>query len=387
MIAYNTTGLDNMVLQEETAVALKKKAIGQEEYTQIISRYPTGCYTPNIFIRIGLFVLTVIIALFSLGLLALMTGVDSSGGIAALFIFGGIAAGAALEFIIHRQDHFRSGVDDALLWMTMTFTTTGIALAIDTNSAAAVCRIVFLLTLAGALRYVDRGMALTAFASLLGIVFYVGMEWGGFGRTILPFLIMAVSIACYILCKTLSAKERHRHHRSGLTVVVAATLLSFYAAGNYFVVQQFSINLLDHSAAIPLPLGVLFWILTVAVPLLYIVRGLQKKDVIFLWTGLALVTAAVFTIRYYHSILPLEWALVAGGAILILLSYALIKYLRTPRYGFTAEEDDDNHGVLNLTIESLVIAETFHAQGQSTAPNDFQFGGGSGGGGGAGGQF
>ena len=74
---------------------------------------------------------------------------------------------------------------------------------------------------------------------------------------------------------------------------------------------------------------------------------------------------------------------------MIIIAYILIKYLKTPRHGFSSLELNKKHLLENLQIESLVIAETF--KNTATAPpppnHDFQFGGGSGGGGGAGGEY
>jgi O-antigen/teichoic acid export membrane protein len=132
----------------------------------------------------------------------------------------------------------------------------------------------------------------------------------------------------------------------------------------------------------------LFWILTVATPLFYIYRGVRKKDHLFIWTGLGLVAAAIFTIRYYYHLIPVEWALISGGIVMIAIAYGLIRYLKTPRHGFTSQEASSKNLLENLHLESLVIAETFGGPSTVKAPsNDFQFGGGSGGGGGAGGQF
>jgi hypothetical protein len=102
--------------------------------------------------------------------------------------------------------------------------------------------------------------------------------------------------------------------------------------------------------------------------------------------GLLLVAAIVFTLRYYYHLLPAETAMVTGGIIFIVMAYALIKYLHEPKYGFTYKEQDDKFFMDKLTVESLVIAQTFSAP-QLPTDTGTQFGGGSGGGGGASGEF
>ena len=80
MIAYNKIWLDNQLKKEETANAFFSNYITHSEKENIESLYPIGFYSPNFFIRIGLFILTVVIAGFSLGLLALLfiDNIDSS---------------------------------------------------------------------------------------------------------------------------------------------------------------------------------------------------------------------------------------------------------------------------------------------------------------------
>ena len=187
------------------------------------------------------------------------------------------------------------------------------------------------------------------------------------------------------LCKYKSS----RHYRQCLTAIKLATLTSFYLAGNYFVVRELGSYMFGPSQyAGGISIGWLFWMLTVATPLLYIYQGIRKKDSIFLWAGLALIAATVFTIRYYYNLMSVEWEFIFGGIGLISIAYGLIRYLKTPRHGFTSLESTKKHLLEKLNIESLVIAETFGGPtAVKAATSDFQFGGGSGGGGGAGGQY
>jgi hypothetical protein len=124
------------------------------------------------------------------------------------------------------------------------------------------------------------------------------------------------------------------------------------------------------------------------VPLAYIARGIQKKDTILLRSGLLLVGAIVFTVRYYHHLMPVETAMVAGGLLLTGTAWALLHYLSIPRHGFTREAPIDPHWMDKLHVEALVIAETFRPGQPAPAPDKgFEFGGGTGSGGGATGGF
>ncbi|HMH23965.1 MAG TPA: hypothetical protein VK563_19405 [Puia sp.] len=386
MIAYNETSLDNKAVRDQAASALAANCISKEEYAQIGTAHPSAFYTPNLYIRIGLFLLTLVIATFSLGLLALMA-MSSEYIIGALLIFSGLICYGVLEYLVFTKKHFRSGVDDALLWMSVVLLLAGIGVAVDNISNLSWSVMIFALALLTSLRFADRIMALIAWVALLAVFFYIVAESGRTGKLFISFLLMAVSVAGYFLVTFLHQDKRYRHYRSSLELVRAASLISFYLAGNYLVVREMSVLLLHAPLrdVQGIPLGWLFWMLTVATPLFYIYRGVRKKDAIFLWVGLVLIAATVYTIRHYYPVMPLELAMVAGGIVLVVLAWGLIRYLRTPRHGFTGEATDDSHFLESLHLETLVIAETFRPV--APPPDDFRFGGGSGGGGGAGGQY
>jgi hypothetical protein len=95
--------------------------------------------------------------------------------------------------------------------------------------------------------------------------------------------------------------------------------------------------------------------------------------------------AGILTVRYYHTILPAEVAMSIFGMLLITISYALIKYLATPKRGFTFE--DDGHRNKNLlNAEALIIAQVFGKKA-AVQQDGVQFGGGSSGGAGATGNY
>ena len=393
MIAYNRQDLDNRDIQEEVAEASAKRLITAEEHTRIREAYPCKLYTPNVYIRIGIFLLTILASACCLGLLALMGlwGSDRSAGV-LLIVFGMIAYGA-LEWFIRVRGIYRSGQDDALMWVAAASVLAGIDINAEPVSASAESLVIFVLATLNVLRYTDRLMALVAYGALLGFFFFTLAGEGPVARSLLPFVVMAVSVVFYFLFTRLSAASGLRHYHSCFTLLRVATLLSFYLAGNYYVVREMNASLSGESGSVTpgesgsVALGFLWWALTVCTPVFYIVRGIQKKDVIFLWTGLALVAATVFTIRYYYHVLPAELAMIIGGSLLIAVAYYLIRHLRTPKHGFTSAAAEEPHLLEKLPVEALIQAESFQTTGTRPAGPDTRFGGGSGGGGGAGGQY
>jgi hypothetical protein len=377
MIAYNRQSLDNRDIRQQAAEALARSVITQAEYDRIREAYPFKLYTPNFFIRIGLFLLTVLAVACGLGLFLLMGIGDGEHGIGLVLILWGVAAFAGLEFVIRSRGVYRAGVDDALLWLAGGLLFGGMNLLADHLSSAIVdSGIIFILAAWGVLRYADRLMALIAYGALLSLLFHITKS---------PFVFMAVSVIAYLLVTRLSAAASSRHYHYCLTLLRAAALLSFYLAGNYYVVQNVNASIRGEEA--PVALGWLWWTFTAVVPIVYIVSGIRKKDTILLWTGLGLVAGAVFTVRYYYHVLPAEVAMIAGGSILIVGAYGLIRYLHTPKRGFTSIAPDEPHPLKNLPVEGLILAETFKAASPQPLDQGPDFGGGSGGGAGAGGTY
>lgn len=382
MIAYNKQDLRNAMIQEEAEAACSKECITKDEYLHIKTLYPSRLYTPNPFIRIGLFLLTTLVVAFTAGLLSYMilSALMNEENMGVAVLFYGALCYAALEIFIREKHHYLSGVDDALAWCAAGLILTGCALIWDLDpGSVAFYLLVLVLGAFFAIRFLNMGMGLAAFAGLIGTVFHT-FVYALPG--LMPFIIMAVSAAVYLGARKYAASV---HYTSTLQLLEAAALVMLYLAGNYFIVLETGRDIYGTEGN-TMPAGWLFWLLTGLIPLLYIYAGIRKKDKILLRTGLVLIAAIVFTIRYYHSVMPLEVAMVLGGSAMILLAYALIQYLKTPKNGFTNEATDEAETLKGLQIaESLIIAQTFRETPQPDG--QFEFGGGTTGGGGAGSDY
>lgn len=382
MIAYNRTALDNRDIQTQAREALAKKILTQQEFDGIRSAYPCTLYTPNFFIRAGLFLLTLLAVLCCFWIL-LIIGLHGDSQIGGELIFFGVLAYIALELFIHLRRMYRSGVDDALLWVAGGLIVGGINLTSSSISPAMESLVVLIFALVGTIRYADRLMTVIAYGALLSLIFCT-VGTSAAGRAALPFVVMAVSVVLYISFTRWTRIARLRFYHSNLPLLRTATLLSLYAAGNYYIVRSVNESL-SHQPG-PVRLGFLWWILTALLPIVYIILGIRKKDVIFLWTGLALVAASAFTLRYYYHVLPAELAMIIGGCVVIVGAWSLIRYLHTPKSGLTSLPSEDPHLLKDLPIEGVILAESFQSVAHSTDPG-FQYGGGTTGGGGAGGGF
>ncbi|HLK30672.1 MAG TPA: hypothetical protein VKT28_18995 [Puia sp.] len=388
MIAYNKQSLDNLYMREQLEDAFLKNQISMEELKKCKEKYPVNLYTPNVFVRIGLFVLTIVIVLFSLGLIGLITSIGGSDSFTGLLIFFAAIAYGVLEFMIRSKKHFKSGVDDALMWMSAIFII--VAFNLNGNMEALENSIlVFVIASYFTVRFLNMIMSAIASFALLAVIFFAYIKLGEFAKATTPFLIMAVALAMYFLTAKKSNQEGKNYYESCLLMTEIVSLACFYIAGNYFVVREvsismFNLNLKDGESV---PFEWIFWIFTVAVPFIYLAKGILKKNILLIRMGLILIAAVVFTVRYYYHVLPAETAMIIGGIITIAIAYALKKYLNEPKSGFTDEQNTE-HSFTAKQLEALLIAQTLgHAKIETTDGNATEFGGGSGGGGGAGGEF
>jgi hypothetical protein len=387
MIAYNEHSLDRLVINDEAAKARNKRLISVEEFTAISGAYKPDLYSPNMFIRIGLFIMTAVIALMSYGLVFLITGsaLDNETTLFVMTLMFGAFIYIVLEWMIRSKRHYRSGVDDALLWLSFTYITADIAIYFD-FSELSTSLLIFSLSAAALIRFANSVMSAVMFCSFLAAIFYSITTAGASGRAMLPFALMLISIAIYILVTKLKDQSAVRHYRYCFMMLEVLSLIAIYCSVNYFIVRELSIQMFNLQIATGASItgGWFFWLCTFMLPIIYVARGLQTKDHVILRTGLLLVAATVLTFRYYYHIAPVEQILTVAGIILIAIAYAVIRYLQTERRGITdaASEKQIEEG---LQVESLVIAETFK---EVPAPQEgFSFGGGSTGGGGATGQY
>jgi hypothetical protein len=276
-------------------------------------------------------------------------------------------------------------VDDALLFISALLSGIASAMLFSRYNVvyyAPVSGIVFILSLYFSIRFADMLMATLCCSALLGFVYFSWIRLIPAGMMTIPFVIMLVSGGLYWVSYNFSRQELAINYHNCFIVAQLIFLLGLYAAGNYYIAQTLG----DDSNGLapkPVPFGVFFWAWTMIVPFFYLGWGIFKKDTILLRSGLVLIAVAIATFRYYYHVMPLDLALSIGGALLLGISYAVMKYLQTPKYGFTYAEPDTAHMMDHLKVESLIVAETFAKVPAAPTDDKTRYGGGDFGGGGS----
>jgi uncharacterized membrane protein YgcG len=332
-------------------------------------------------------VLTIVTCSFSSAFLSLLVADAELYDNFGWFIFLAIPHYLALEYVVREKHHYGSGVDDALLWISSGFLTVAFVMATNADEHPLLFS-VFIFALSGILsiRFVDSLMSLCCYLSLLAAVFFGWQKVGPIGNATMPFMIMAISGGIYLLLRRNVNITAIRFYSRSMSILQIASLLSFYAAGNYFVVKELN-DMLNGTVSTSIPFGWFFWSWTVGMPLAYIFFGIKQKNTILLRVGLLLIAAAAGTYKAYYQLMPIEQTLVLCGAIALLISYFITRYLRQPKKGFTSKELKKEYLMEQLQLDSMVVGESFADAGVPVTEAGVSFGEGHFGGGGSGGGF
>jgi hypothetical protein len=393
MIIYNKGWLNNKYIVDLLKTDYTAGRITKEEFIKIKTAHPVGFYMPGLMVRAGLFILTLIIAIVATGLLSLMAAgahiIENPGWP----IFLGLGCYILLELLTKDKHYFHSGVDNALLYFSAALFAGGfIWIIIDahltTGDNLMGAMVIALLCIYLTLRFADVVTAAIACGAIFACVYFFWAMMGKFGLATMPFVMMIGAACTYFGFNRLGKNAKSLYYTYCIATAKLVSLLTLYAAGNYFAVNRLNnmLNALDDSHT-TIPFGFIFWIWTIALPIVYILFSLKRKDTMLLRTGMVLVGAAVATFRVYYHLLPIEIMLTLSGIIILAGAYTVISYLKIPRHGFTNAEPEEVNTGDSLNLEGLAIGQaTSHLPpaGQATVS---RFGGGSGGGGGSSDSF
>jgi hypothetical protein len=377
--AYNETWVQNLEIQRMSRSWQEKNLLTTAQFEQVKTNFPESFYRPGIFVKIGLFLFTLVAGSFFSGFISLFF-LDKGGEetLAAMSILCSACFFFALEYFIKDRKLFHSGIDNALLYMATGAALIPVFIIFDDLKIWQYCLFILIINFFVCLRYAD------IFTTLVGIIvlytFFANLLIGfPLGKALLPFALMLISALIYIINK----KKRDVYYRDSQSIVEIVALIVFYLGGNYYVVREGNAMLSDilSPLAPQIPFATLFYLFTATIPLLYLVIGLKNKDRVMVILGLLITAFSFFTYRYYFSIIPIEVSLVLAGALLITLSVLCIHYLKTPKFGLT-DEKLEKRNLANL--EALLIAHHF---GQAPAEKNLEFGGGDFGGGGSGNEY
>lgn len=388
MIVYNKTSLDKTLLVDEASSLKESGFIDSTQYRSIIGELSILKRHKNILIRLGFFLLGSFLYSSICGMLSIFsTNFEIFNYDDLLFAYS-IIGFVGIEFLA-KQKYYGFGLDDAFLLGAQMLLFLGVGITTKGNYLAVFVTIA-VISVISYLRYIYLSSALLFSAGLTGSLAYLMFEFGNIGKSILPFVMMLFSALLYFSTKRALKNIKLPYYSKGIELVKSFSLILFYLSGNYLVVRELSILLLkkDIPATHEISFAPFFYAFTIIVPAFYLVYSLIKKDRIMLWIGFWALGFSIFTILYYHHILPTEQALTFGGLALFVFTYFSIKKIKNNETGLTFLPDRFSNSNSQLNLETIIIASQFGLQPEKNLEESpIKFGGGGFSGGGSGGEF
>ncbi len=379
MIAYNKTLLENTFLVEE-AINLKKSNFIQEaNLTKIKVDLESLKSSRNLFVRFGFLLLGSFMFSSIIGFISLLTFDSHTGNKIIGFVIA--IVGLIIMEVLCKQNYFGHGLDDAFLVGTqMSFF---ISVFIVTESPIALAISMIILGFVFSIRYVS---ALSFIVSLSGIVLLVSALLINHTTisSALPFVLFTIAIGFYSIYQKLKSNEKLYFYSNVLDWFFIFSLLLGYLSINYSVVRTLSEELLnaDYSKS-DVPFGWIFNVLMFLLPVGYVIYSLRIKNRTMLYIGALTFVLSIATFRYYHSLMPAEWALILAGSLLFGFVYFIIQKIKEKKTGITFQPDYYTNTTMLNTVEALIVNSQDMHHAQATQQSNMPFGGGGFSGGGA----
>lgn len=381
MTVYPEEDLYHYLIEDQSRQAFDAGDISNESRLKIKQAYPCKLYTPHFFIAVALGLVTVVAVFFTSILLWLLIRAESSLSISLLCGFLTVACYFFLENMVKGKNYFNAGIDNVLMLLILIFTGAILIIGFENPSWIFFHGLMMLVSLCLCLRFADAFMAIIscAFFLIFSFLLYLKLSVDAFAYS--PFVMMLIIALLYFVIKKTTTQIKFVYEKC-FTALTFFLLIAFYAAGNYWVISQLQFAVLNNDSHIIF--GSFFWIFTFLIPIVYVAYGVIKKGMLHLRTGLVLLASMVLTYKYYFTLVPVEIEMLVVGALLVALSYFLIKLLRQPRYGYTSENTSTQPAW--TSVEALIVAETLGGSESKSSENNLMAGG-SGGGGGASGEY
>lgn len=384
---YSSSDLYNLAVIKASREWMKHGLISPEQDQAIQQARPSKLYHPNLIIRILLFIATSFALSGVSGIFFLILGDIGETGISIAALMAGIGSFVLVQrLLIVNGHHYKSGVVEAIIYHACGYLIGGVAGLTDANE-----HVIFLacLLVLGyvAVRYIDLICTALTVLVFTGFLFYECYELNGIFRQIIPFVIIIAFTCVYFLNRWWKSRPEGEEWHDVFVVVEALSLLLIYAGGNYMVVRELSISLMNLSLGDgqDIPFAGMFYGLTAIVPIFFLYRGIRNRDIVLLRVSIFILAFSVFTFKYYFSLGHPEITLTIAGAFVLLTTGWLFRYLKTPRGGFT-RENLLSHKWGDENMAAFVISQTLG--GNEVKQDDgFKGGGGEFGGGGASGSF
>lgn len=385
LMAYELEFLENRFVVKKAKQLLKSGLIKEKELEGIQSHFHSPYYSPSIAIKILLFLAGVFGISTASGPIFLVLSTDSLIGFRVVsLIMGLVVFFLNDQLLVKQRFHYKSGITEAMSYISLAYIYFGI-LAFDANFYAYLC-LGFIFCSFIFIRYLDLFALISSIVLFSWLLFSILYDLGGIIQQLIPIIFMLYSGIAYGIITWLEKRSTSEIFSMLFWLSKSLFLLLLYCSGNYFVVRELSVALMGLQL-LPgenIPFYLLFYATTALIPLAYLGFGIKNKSMLLIRIGLLCFALSIVTLKMYFSLgMPITTITVAG-ALLIVVSLVLIRYLKHIR-GVFSREKLFQHEWNSDDATAFIISQT--AGGTPQNSDEKLFDGGKFGGGGAGSEY
>jgi len=399
MRAYSETSEEALRTRDLLKDWAGESLLAQAQYQQMEKETVCDLRRTNIFLRIVLFLFTLIIVGASMVLFfVIFRPRDKTNGV-FLLIFAGIAYAAA-ELAVSRARLHRFGIEEALSACSVGFLCVGMEFAFFNGYPSAAKEMEFVVPAAGAIAslWVWRRFGLPyAFLAAMICAIWIPVHWTE-SHAAQRVIVAAFYAGALLIVAALRPRHRFSYLNGEYSIAEALLWLGIYVAIN---LQLFSVITVRRLAGEPWATTTefskpLYWatfVLIWCLPPVVLLRGLRLKDRFVIAVGAIVAILTLATNKPYLGWQRQTWDPMLLGVLLIALALFLRRWLaRGPggvRRGFTAQRlsgKDKRWMSAAITGFGAAASSAVTSTPQPEAPG-FHFGGGDSGGGGASSDF
>jgi hypothetical protein len=369
-----------------------ERFINPEQYRQMQEETVCDLRRTNIFLRLVLFLFTLIIVGAAVALFFILLDSSSDQAMGVFLMIFAVPCSVAAEIAVGRFRLYRYGIEEALLACSVGFLCAGMQLAFFDYSSQP-NRMSFLVPVVGAVLsgWIWHRFGLP-YASLAAMLFVVWLPGYWTSSPLAQHLIIAALYAAG-LATIVTFRPRHRftYLDDRYSLAEALLWLGIYAAINL------QLSSLDLKVAIRLhdisdfsrPFYWTTWILTWCLPPIVLARGVRLKDKAVIVVGLLVAILTLVTNRLYLGWPQHTWDPMLLGALLIGVALFVRRWLANGpggiRHGLTAQRlSGKDKSWINAGAATIgFLAPNQIASSLQAERSEVHFDGGKSGGGGA----
>ena len=381
-MSFNKEYLDRRIVVDECQRWFRNRWITEGQYKNIITEFGVEPRIESPAMLIGIFAASALIFWGIFGIFWLVSRSLEFAGVSTSI--GGILL---LETYLARDPKkIFSGIFTSVCWLTCSFGLLAVGVFFESNSVAFYA-VSVVVTWAFARRYLSN-VAFAACLCFLLMTLIGSLSRFGMSPILELTLIVLVFSMIFFASNRGKTSAGGRFFYDQMRVGELLSLIIILCASNRFLAPLLiSTNIAFHDAARDSFMIQTLWVPTLLVPVGYASWAIKTRDVGFMRVSMLALALAAFTIKHFYVSNQLEICLTVAGFALLILSFALNRYLRETRHGFTRKKIVDEEW-MNPDAVAIVVAHSTPDQtpmNQNPAP--YHGGGGGFSGGGSSGEF